>query len=132
MIDWKSLVPAVTKWIVLTVLTVIATKWADAAEIIARLNSGQTVPLWHGTINLSLDQLQLWISTGIIALVGAALSWFNRAKLKREAATALQLPKGATATDVKKVSEESNPLSAVPNPAALNDVIGNLRRAGIQ
>lgn len=128
MIDWKSLVPAVTKWAVLTLLTVIATKWADAADIVARLNNGDTVPLWHGAINLNLGQIQLWASTGLIALVGAALGWVKRVQLKRNANIALQLPKGANKNDVQRVALESKTLSAIPDFTAVNEVSRSLGR----
>lgn len=128
MIDWKSLVPAVTKWIVLTLLTVIATKWADAAAIVARLNAGDTVPLWNGAINLNLGQIQLWASTGLIALVGAILGWIKRVQLKREANIALQLPKGASKNDVQRVVAESKTLSATPNFGAIGEVSRSLGR----
>lgn len=132
MIDWKSLVPAVTKWIVLTLLTVIATKCADAAAIVARLNAGDTVPLWNGAINLNLGQIQLWFSTGLIALVGAILGWIKRVKLKRDANIALALPKGANKSDVQKVAANSLVLSAEPDAATVREVSGNLGRAGIR
>lgn len=128
MIDWKSLVPAVTKWAVLTLLTVIATKWADAAAIVARLNAGDTVPLWDGAINLNLGQIQLWASTGLIALVGAALGWVKRVQLKRNANIALQLPKGANKNDVQRVADQSKTLSAHPDPVALGEVTRSLGR----
>lgn len=128
MIDWKSLVPAVTKWIVLTLLTVIATKWADAADIVARLNAGDTVSLYGGAINLSLGQIQLWASTGLIAAVGAILGWVKRVQLKRNANIALQLPKGASTNDVKRVAAESKTLSAIPDFSAVNEVSRSLGR----
>lgn len=128
MIDWKSLVPAVTKWIVLTLLTVIATKWADAGAIVERLNAGDTVPLWNGAVNLNLGQIQLWASTGGIALIGAVLGWVKRVQLKRNANIALQLPKGASTRDVQVVADRSQTLSATPDYRALSEVSRSLGR----
>lgn len=126
-IDWKSLVPVATKSLLTVLLTIIATKWADASDTVHKIMNGDTVPLYGGAINLSFDQLQLWGSALIIAAGSAILGWIKRVQLKREANIALALPKNATKSDVKSVSEASPMLSEHPDWQALRDKQSSIR-----
>ena len=119
-IDWKSLVQVASRQIVIVLLTIIATKWADAKHYCDLLMAGDVVPIFG--MNIDLAQIQLWVSGAIIAAGGAFFGWVKRVRLKREANIALALPKGATKADVKTISEQSPALSVHPDPVALRKV----------
>lgn len=126
MIDWKPFIASLVEKGFIALLTVIATKWSDAAVVVHRLLIGDTVPLYDGAINLNLSQIQLWVTTGIIALISGILGYYRKQKAKRNLNIALQLPKGATKTDVAAVADQSPAFSALPNFQAIRTVSNNL------
>lgn len=129
-IDWKSLLQVAIDRIIPIFLTALATyfstKSAAAAEVINRLMAGDTVPLYGGILVLSIANIKYVAFTAAVTIGTILIGWFRRVKLKRETNIALELPKNATKTDVKSVSEDSPSLSAQPDPAALRRVQNNL------
>lgn len=116
----------VIKSVLTVILTMIATKWADANTVVQRLLAGDTVPLYGGAISMSFSQIQLWISALVIAGMSAFIGWVHRIQLKRAANIALALPKGATKTDVAQVDKDSTPFSSQPSFPAVRAVANNI------
>lgn len=111
-IDWKAFIGPLVERGAVVILTIIATKWSDAAIVVQRLLAGDTVPLYGGALNLNLNQIELWITGGIIMLASAIWGWYRRVSAKRDVKIALQLPKGATKMDVAEVAQSSPVLSS--------------------
>lgn len=129
-IDWKALLQVGLNRLITILLTAGATyfttKWAAAAEVMRKLNAGDTVSLWNGTFNFSVVNLQAWAFMGAVAVVSILFGWYKRVKLKRETNIALQLPKGATKTDIAMVANESKTFSSFPNQLALRQAVNNV------
>lgn len=125
-IDWKSLIQAAVNRLVPIILvagaTYLETKWQAGADVLRRLNSGETVTLWHGVVTLSMDSIRFWLITGGISLLAVIQGWLKNIHLKRQANIALALPKGATKSDIAEVVAATSTLSSQPNQAVLTQV----------
>lgn len=127
-IDWKELLKVLINKGILIGLTALAARYTQWADIIAQLKSGFTVSIWNGSIVFNLAQIQFWIYTGAIFVAAALIDWWRKVQLKRAANIALQLPRGATPTDVAQVAESSPLFSASPNPSAVSGMASRIRK----
>lgn len=125
-LDWKALLQVAINRLITIILTAgatyLSTKWAAGAEVMRKLNAGDTVSLWAGTFTFSVVNLQTWAFLGAVAVISILIGWYNKVKLKRQANIALALPKAATKTDVAVVDQDSKIFSAEPNPSAVRQV----------
>lgn len=131
-IDWRAFLQTSINRLIPIILTsgatYFATKWAAGAEVLKALNSGQTVSLWHGTVNLSISSIEFYAFTGSVTLVSIVTGWYNRVKLKRNANIALKLPPGATPANIQEVAAASPTFSSQADPSTLTQVARSIPR----